>query len=1320
MTDINKIFLDTTLTVESGYSNSLCFVDGVAIDKSRYTLENNELNIYREASNYVSLFYDLNISRCYYFERNLNDYGTIISGPDKKGNTIQNLKNKNIMIFVDGILLGKNEYSVLDSENVALLIIKNDNNFHDVIIYVSNTELTYGILSDPLNQLGPNSTISDFYVVLNHDVTWRLSDVDNSIWVDNNGLKWILEDIDKNRIRFGRGDNNHNLRTETTIPNYFTCITIGELSITPSEITKKTWGPDQTEESNNPENKIGYSRYNTLIFKNGRLVPTSLIKTNADGYSFVEFDPLPSDKFEYYKLNSQTLSYNFEATPGITTYGPRDDYRVKLPLLYDSTVLLGDLARVVVDDLRPGFIICEKDRAGRLMVVDETDESSRIKVLTIHEFSKSEYAPDEYYLEVPEAKNIVDYLSDYDKKFIMIPEILRIFQRVLLDEVHDEVERIKNIRNSSKVDSAHIHKLLSLLGMKLDIKHLNIKQLQEAIDELTNFYRLAGTKQSLNYFNIVQDNTKLINIKQLFTYHKQREKEDSKKTYSYKYNFLNDQSHGEGYREGEKYKLIDNHSGYPVDTGSIVTINSVGEFDGKQNAILSFSADKFEGSQSFQYLPLTLETMSTGATVDVKSIPYMYQYDITIPEESSSTGFNEGDILTSPLFDGRIWVEEVDPTDGRITRFDFEPKSGTKSYENIQNSPLQIQTSGAVLKLIITATTQEQTIIYDTVNGNFDSRRNGGNKIGVFDVKINETAEYEIIMSGGGGSGGAADTEIGSTNDSPAEKGYSGEEITKRIVCVAGSIISCNIGQGGRSSYAKGGGGCYCGSGGAGENNGGMGYNKSEQIKGNTSYGTGFGNHYSIEFYKLNGKTTSGNRWSKAASGSGGGSSSFVYNNKKYIAKGGDGGSATWAGKNGANTVLQGGLGGGGGTKSGSGAYGGSRNPDNSSFTSEAGKDGYIIIRKITQNYSSKATLENNYNIKAPNGTVFKSTDNSFTLVAETIENEKITSFTITPESGIMPVCITNANGEITSYTKSFDLVNIEKSANFTLSQNVSIYNYNVTLRNQGINYLTEQVLKDNDEFVTINVTGVDQGKITNFTYTPTQGTNFVEFYGLSLNNTTHGDGAILTIDASSPINIQNIEREYIDFYTIDELAGPEAYHKEYRFPVTDYGYVNQGSPNSPYPWAPGMADIDYGRTSEGSPNSPNITEPGGADIDYGYVKNRIKGQWVEWWDFERPSDLYPTNHVEIEINILSNENYEQAVTRFYKQFYSLASTVLYIHRLITTYNMGNNLATGITADNPNGGDGRILMGIMTTQPYVNQVITVTNDPARQPDISNN
>ena len=1245
MTDINAIYVDSTLTIESGHNNKMCFVDGRLLDPSRYTMENNEISISREAGDYISLFYNQNTSTTYYYEKVLNDYGVVISGEDLYEKTMQGLKNGYIMVFVDGAILSKDEYQILDEESIALLIIKNDINFHKVEIYVSTTTLEFGYMS-PNNRYVCQQCGEEFYGTL-----------DNGKW---------------------------------------TCAKCGKIN------------------NGEEKNQIGYNRSNTMVFRNNKLLSANLIETR-NGSTEITMNASSSDKFTYYKLDNKTISFNFQAMLGITTYGPVDDYRVQIPLNYDSNVVFDDLARLVVDDIRPGFIIAEKDRAGRLLVVDTDFDSNRIKTLTLEEFSTTVYSKDEYYLLVPEAKNIVDYLSEYEQKFVMLPEILRIFQRVLLDEVHDEVERIKNIRNIRQVDSQHIYKLLKLLGFSLDVKKLNLKQMTEIMDELNEFYRIAGTKDSLNFFNVVQDNIKLVNAKQLFTFHKKKEKATEKRIFYYSYYLTDDHGSttgsigGTNYIQGEKYSLIDENAGiYGKDTGITVTINNV---DPDTGAILpnGFVADTTEGNAAISQYPLSLRTKSTGATLNCISLPYIYNYGIQL---SGDTGdHEEHDILTSPYFDGEIIVDSVD-SGGHITGYHYSPMTGTVSYENIKEVPLKKLDNTSKLKLEVNAVDSDKITVETTVvNGEFDSRRNvGGWKTGNFNITVGETAFYEIILSGAGGSGGAADTTIGSTNDSPATSGYAGEEIKQRIYCTAGSTIYCSIGEGGKSSYARGHGGCTAGQGGNGSDSGKMGYTRVQtSVPQHYHWWHRWHHHHSHELYYINNMGTRDTVVARAASGAGGGSSSFSYLGKKYIARGGDGGTATCSGKNGANVLLEGGKGGSGGTKTGSGAIGGVRNQNDNSFTSQAGKNGYIIIRKITQDYSSKSRLINNQDMHCNVNDVFETLDKEFKFTVNAMSNGIITKFTLIPSSGTKPVFTKDSKGNIISTSKTYDLVNTSSYVAMTINQTINQYKYDVQIENFGNRYVPGQTLRDADNTFVITTTEANEnGIITKYNFYPTQGSENITIEKTDL-IADSGSGAYITINSVEDVSSQNnTEREYIDFYTIDDLF-PDAYRKEYRFPVLDYGYVNQGSPGSPNPWAPADPDIDYGTVSSKAENG----------IDYGYVKDKIKGEWVEWYEWTRPDGLYPTNHVEVEVNVLSIEDYEQAMERFYRQFYSLSSAVLYIHRLITSYNFGNNSSATISVDSSTPSSNKILLGFMTTQPFAEEIHTMTNDPARQGGGSN-
>ena len=183
---------------------------------------------------------------------------------------------------------------------------------------------------------------------------------------------------------------------------------------------------------------------------------------------------------------------------------------------------------------------------------------------------------------------------------------------------------------------------------------------------------------------------------------------------------------------------------------------------------------------------------------------------------------------------------------------------------------------------------------------------------------------------------------------------------------------------------------------------------------------------------------------------------------------------------------------------------------------------------------------------------------------------------------------------------------------------------------------------------------------------------------------------------SSTENNQKNNARTYVDFYKKDEYPGtPAELERQYISNKIDYGLVTVGTEASPYPWSPTDADEDYG-------DSRYLNAASNADTnlvayeDYGSVTEDVGGYWDEYWSWDRPRSAYATNHVEVEVNILAGENYDEVIERFYQQFYNLASTVLYIHRLVTVFNFGQSGSSATTTD---GTVQDFSFGIMTS-PY--------------------
>lgn len=427
--DFNKIYVDSAAEILPQNVFNLCFVDGSLLSKKLYSLVDGSIHINNPATDNL-VFYQL--QECgilYEYHRSLRSDNVLISGEDIWGNTLDNLNQNSVIIFINGVLLSTDDFVVLNNNTIRLLVT--NININNVIQIFVSPYMTYGGI------------------------------INNSV---------ITNNIASNG--------------ETTILL-----------------------------------NINYNRNNTLIFKNGRLLsPTDIVNFGENEIQISTHIDLDKDKVEYYTINGSISNYIFKASYGYVEYGPYDDVNNKLPIYYDTLFKLSGVAKTLIDNLRPGFYIREEGTDGLLMVVDDNYETYELKCITLTKFAKTRLNQDFYYLTVPDGINIAHYISSYDNKYRLLPEVLEVFKNTILNEVYDEFKRLQNLRSIHKVDSKNINKLLSLLGFNIDISDFSFKNKQNILDELTNFYKIVGTKKSYDFFNIIFDTSRIINIEQLFTY----------------------------------------------------------------------------------------------------------------------------------------------------------------------------------------------------------------------------------------------------------------------------------------------------------------------------------------------------------------------------------------------------------------------------------------------------------------------------------------------------------------------------------------------------------------------------------------------------------------------------------------------------------------------------------------------------------------------------------------------------------------------------------------------------------------------------------
>ena len=268
-----------------------------------------------------------------------------------------------------------------------------------------------------------------------------------------------------------------------------------------------------------------YLRY--IFFKNGEVLTRDYIHKIRDVVTLntelnIRINPETGEKYmvddiDYYMLPIDTENVIFNADPGYFSYGPKDNLDLPVPEVHDAEVTFQSIVRLAIDDVRKGFFIREVDGDGCVMISGENFETKTAYCTTIKKFSKESYSKNEYFVQVPNAKSILKYISEYDLNKMFMPEILGSFQKLLLDETYDSVQRLKNSRSINYVDSTEINKLIRFMGLDINLTNIDLEKKHALLEELTNFYNIVGTRESYNFYNITNNTGKIVNIDQLFT-----------------------------------------------------------------------------------------------------------------------------------------------------------------------------------------------------------------------------------------------------------------------------------------------------------------------------------------------------------------------------------------------------------------------------------------------------------------------------------------------------------------------------------------------------------------------------------------------------------------------------------------------------------------------------------------------------------------------------------------------------------------------------------------------------------------------------------
>lgn len=1171
------------------------------------------------------------------------------------------------LCFNDGILISKSKYTVT-------------NNILDLLV---DTKDTVSIFSNN----GIANTYEFDYIRLNiPGVTLPSKDANNKLvegLTQNKVLVFVdgklqpssaYTVVNKTTLKFNINYTNDYNKLFNVIV-YSSTVNFQRISYTKAQIQQQYDTADVIGKEDLRQNRftlpIMYEHKNTAIFINEHKVDFNAVDVLDSKGTSVQLNIPESlltniDTLEVIKFtDNSTSSINFTTRQGYLEYGPYDDLGKKLPNTYDVIFKFTDQVKLLIDNIRTGFILKEVDGYGEALIVDTDFESMEMKGLLVQPFPYSNYVSSAYYLNVPEYTNIVKYLAEFDRKYTFLPEILRIFQRLLLDDINDTVQRLREARSISKVDSVHINKLIRLLGFDINIKQLNKKQRRELIEELNEFYRIAGTRNSYNLINILQNNLKLISAEQLFT---PAGMTKSKQTL-YNYTVSIDPEHqGTGYQAGDALAL--------ENTGLVARVNDV---DDQTGAILALELETSEGYNQIND-NFTMTSVLNG-TFKATSTPNLYRYAWALGDTTEGLSVNM-DLYNATKTYG-VHIDSIVGDQINFTPYAAKHKTDEDKY-NVNFNKLQLYRMVDDITASITTT----PLIPDDNNYGEPVYTNivGGAEFNVF----LRPGTYYVEASGAGGAGGAADSTTGNEFDIPAYDGSAGELKTAFFTLTEAGTITGKVGQGGGAVKARG----------------------HDRQPYNNVLGNGFNNGTLGELRHISWGWIFGS--GNIAGGQGGGSTG-IYNpagETIFEAKGGNGGGAQ--GK--FLESVKGGIGGGGGTASGTGAAGGSR-AYGGTFWSKPGADGWIKIYRVPLKYNLTisgdtsgvgnevyTTIESGLEKVNSNGEWEPA---EFTITAHVNEDTHLVTFELEPIDSIEEV-YSGCTGTF-NLKKQIDSI----TGKLSVASTVSLWDYHVRL-NADPTHITKGSTFINssspasDQFVfTVNKDYTTEG-----TWTPMQGTNKITLDNASA-YTRQGQDAIAIVKSDENLQ-KNQDRCYIDFYKKEELFNKdkgEGQWIEFRPDYIGHGTITEGTPNSPRFWEVGEPDIVYG----------SINDEATEFIEYGTIDEATNGEWVEWWKWDRNKIWYPTNHVDLEMKLPPGVNFSEYIDTFIEQFYNLASTVVFIHQITESFYFGNDTSTSyntpVSTQEDLIGDPGVMaapFGIVSTAPTSEHELIITSDPNKQ------
>lgn len=190
----------------------------------------------------------------------------------------------------------------------------------------------------------------------------------------------------------------------------------------------------------------------------------------------------------------QDYSTASDITFGATTVGP-------------TTVTLSTGVWSDISGLRKGYrFLVDPDDSGEVIILDDPAfQSDTLNVNIIKPLLSTNYTLGNWTLRVPRTKEVKDYLPRREQNTLLLPDYMDSLQNVAIDELHDAITRLRNIRRWNVMDPEFLDVFLQTLGLVFQTDQFDIETRRRFVKELPTFLELSGTKFYINYLNLVLD-----------------------------------------------------------------------------------------------------------------------------------------------------------------------------------------------------------------------------------------------------------------------------------------------------------------------------------------------------------------------------------------------------------------------------------------------------------------------------------------------------------------------------------------------------------------------------------------------------------------------------------------------------------------------------------------------------------------------------------------------------------------------------------------------------------------------------------------------